>query len=414
MLGQASRATAILLLALTLGCLAPGAAPPVADAPHATPPAEAGGEHANLWLLDGARPSVDASVSGGNEPMVLVDAQHKFVWIGDTAGLHRSADGGATWRDSPFPFVPFVFTDGWSLAQDADGVLYASTTDGPLIGVARSTDGGASWETTVSSKVVDASYIADRPWIAARGHGEVALVWNAGTFEGCSGSTDGAQTFLNRGLPGYMTANFGNLVVDGLGRYYGSNGATLDRFTVSCRGPYPLRLPPSGAQIFTQVAVDSADHQYVAQPSPDNARMEARGFAHMSTSGAKTLVVSDPVLRSNTFGAIAAHGGELAVAWYGTETPGDPTADGFPGAWNVYVARIQGFWTDAPTVTVTRLTTAPNHVGPFCMSGVTCTSNRALGDYMSVAYDDAGNLHVAYVADTAGVQVRYAYLPAQG
>src|SRR5439155_6916440 len=90
--------------------------------------------------------------------------------------------------------LPGEFTDGVALAQDDAGTLYASDTDGSFIAVASSKNGGATW-TTVENYVAGASAIADRPWLAARGDGEVTLVWNAGQVEMCSRSTDGGVTF---------------------------------------------------------------------------------------------------------------------------------------------------------------------------------------------------------------------------
>lgn len=96
----------------------------------------------------------------------------------------------------------------------------------------------------------------------------------------------------------------------------------------------------------------------------------------------------------------------------GSTTAGNP-AGAFTGSWDVYVARVTGFWTSSPSVTVTKVTTEPNHVGGFCMSGIACSTgggDRDLLDYMGVTYDASGALHVAYGHDgsTTNAVVRYA------
>lgn len=403
----------LIVLALA-GCATPAVVP--ADAPAAPGP-DAPAAHGNLWLLDGPRPALDATVSRGAEPSILADAHGPFLWIGDTAGLHRSIDGGASWTTSSYPFLDGAFTDGWALAQDDDGALYASTTQGQVSGVARSHDGGATWDLTPSRFLTEAAPVSDRPWLAARGHGEVALVTNAGATETCAYSTDGALTFPTRG-PLSGSPNPGNVVFDRQGRVLYANDATIVRTATPCSiGHAALALPPHGAQIFVQLALDAQDRTYTALPTPGNSGMMIAGWSQFSPATLKTLVVSPPLLKGNTYGAISVQGDEVAVAWYGTETGGSFTSPGFQGSWNVYVARVHGFWNATPTVTYTRLSTSANHVGDFCFDGISCTTgsgDRDLLDYFGVDHDAQGNLHVAYGDDSNGVTVRYAKLASLG
>lgn len=411
------RLLVLTLLALPLaGCLQ--AAPPAHVAP-ATPDDAHEPDARNAFLLDAPRPFT-ASVSRGAEPSILVDQAGRWIWIGDTSGLSRSEDGGATWTRSPNPFLPGLFGDGWALAQDADGALYAATTQGHLIGVARSDDGGATWATTASSLVTDAAAVADRPWLAARGAGEVALIQNAGVDERCSFSRDGGQTFLARNRPGYATPNPGNAVFGPDGALYFHNGARLFRFDAPCEGiPRSVAEAPSGVQIFAQVDVDEAGHVYTALPTSNNGAMTLRGTLGVQGFTRKTLVVSPPALVGNTFGTVSVFGDQVAVAWYGTERGGDFQDAAFDGAWNVYVARVQGFWTASPTITYARLSTEPNHVGDFCVNGIGCSTgdgDRDLLDYFMIDHGPDGALHVAYGHDGTGAraEVRYARLPPSG
>lgn len=405
----------IVLTALALtGCFVATPAPVPVPAPAPSEASAAPVASPNLWLIDGPYPLLDVHVSGGAEPSILVDHAGAFVWIGDTAGLHRSSNGGATWTNSPVPFAPGGFTDGWSLAQDADGVLYASTTQGELSGVARSKDFGATWDVTPSRFVTEAAPISDRPWLAARGHGEVALVTNADAAETCAYSTDGATTFLSR-MPVAGNPNAGNVLFDSAGRVVFANDATIYRSGAKgcTTGHTAMNLPAHGSQIFVQLGIDAQDRIYTALPTPGSSAMTIVGYPYFTGAGMKSLVVSPPELVGNTYGAISVHGDEVAVAWYGTQTPGDYNAVGFSGSWNVFVARVQGFWNATPTITYARLTLTPNHVGDFCFDGIGCTSgDRDLLDYFGIAHDAQGNLHVAYGDDYTGYGVRYAKLAA--
>jgi hypothetical protein len=144
--------------------------------------------------------------------------------------------------------------------------------------------------------------------------------------------------------------------------------------------------------------------------------MQLRGFSSWSASTYKAITVSNATIRSSTYATVASRGnGEVAVAWYGSTTAGDPSST-FSGSWDVYVARVTGFWTATPSVTLEKVTSVSNHVGGFCMNGITCLpgTDRDLLDYFGIAYDAAGNLHVAYGHDgaTSSPSVRYAKLPA--
>ena len=407
--------TIALLLALPLaGCFEPEPARGVvagADDAQRDAPGVAVAP-SNAFLADAPRPP-GAAVSGGAEPSILVDRDGAFILVGDTSGVYRSVDGGATWSRASVPRLGGLFNDGWALAQDDVGRLYASTTNGQIIGVAISDDDGATWRAS-TQQVVGAAGVADRPWLAARGDGEVALLYyGAPTGEMCVRSLDAGETWPDRGL-GWSGPNAGNAAFDSKGNLYYSNGDQVYRFTMACRAaPSARPLPPSGAQIFTQIAIDGEDRVYAAQPTANNGAMTLRGFSAWSTLAYKDLVVSPPEVASNTFATLSAHGDEVVVAWYGSETPGNPAIATYEGAWNVFVARVTGFWTDTPTIEYARLTTDANHVGDFCMGGVSCTNgDRDLLDYFMVDHAPDGSVHVAYGHDgtSSRAEVRYAHV----
>ncbi|HVM45753.1 MAG TPA: hypothetical protein VM582_07430 [Candidatus Thermoplasmatota archaeon] len=385
-------------------------------------------------VLSGPRPTT-VYVADGAEPTILVDKLGRGMLIGDERGVLRSTNGGQTWVRVFIPWIPGnVFGsgifDGWALAQDDAGTIYASTTNGAIINVARSQDGGATWQLTASTFVVEGSpRIADRPWLVARGNGQVAMTWNDGGWEQrCAYSTDGGLTFPTRsvpvlaaaepigGIPAFMST--GHLVFAGNG---GIGGAadTLYRYSAPCaNAPLALAIPPHGDQLMTAVATDADRGIYLATPRPGNGAMQLIGFNGFTLNGHKILEVSPPALQGNTYGTVATRPGEIAVAWYGTTTAGNFQNPGFAGQWHVYVARVTDFWSASPSVHLTQVTTVPNHVGDFCMQGTRCdvggNGDRDLLDYFQITYDAAGDLHVAYGHDgaTSIAQVHYARLPA--
>lgn len=378
-------------------------------------------------------------VSDGAEPHILVDRLGRSILVGDQLGVSISLDGGQTWFPNTPPFIPghdpifgIGIYDGWSLAQDDAGTIYASTTDGAIINVASSRNGGLTWDITPSTFVVDPGVIADRPWMAARGAGQVAVTWNEGGFwQRCAFTTNGGLTWSRTvpalttnglpigGIPAFHTG--GRLVYAGNGGVGGA-AETLFRYPTAspCAGVMQeLDLPPVGDQLSTHVVTDPSGGIYLATPTPDNKAMTIVGYQGWDASTMKRLTVSPPSLLGNTFGTIAIRGnGELSVTWYSTAWPGNFQNPSFNGHWNVTNARVKDFWSATPTIVFQQVTTQSHHVGDICMLGTNCDVNgqgdRDLLDYFSTAYDAAGNLHVAYAADGATSQARtyYAKLPA--
>lgn len=375
-----------------------------------------GGYTPNLWLLDGVRPPTDNTVSSGAEPSILTDKFGEFVWIGDTAGLHITRDNGTSWQRGNQPFL--IVADGWTLAQDDVGALYFSTTSIGWIDVARSPPGNGGFQTDWVSRFVDAAPIADRPWIGAHGDGEVALVFydfGRTMSETCAHSTTGGVVWHDRSVM-QGTPQAGNLEFDDQGRFYFSNdNGRIYRYDGAClltRQTIEMFPDGKGAQHMIKMDVDDTGF-YSAAPSPGNGAVVLAGSKDIDQYP-RHVVISPPETASNTFATTSVHDGQLAVAWYGSETPGNPNNPNFAGSWNVFLTVVDDFWGD-PVVRHYRLTTEPNHVGDICMNGTGCggASDRDLLDYFMVDHDIWGGIHVAYGHDgaTNNAVVRYAHLP---
>lgn len=398
----------VLLLALLTQPLAPVANASGAGADGGTP--------SNAWLADAPKPK-GSKVSEGSEPMVLTSNAGEAVWVADTTGAYRTSDNGTTWEEVPF-LLDLELLDGVSLAQDAGGTLYAAFLRSGRVEVLRPYDPGEPLGRT--SRVATASAFPDRPWIAAGAEGEVVLLYyDVSTLsESCVRTTEAGLVWPDH-HPAVGAANAGeiDMAEDGSVAYVPSSSQHMRILEDPCLGG-PIRTEPidpadPGAQTLTPV--DHSDGAwYTAAPTGDHSDIMVFG---VQGDTRRSVSVAPPVLAANTFATVSARDGEVAVAWYGSEANGDPNDPGFDGAWNVYVARIDRFWTAEPRISYSRLTESPNHFGDICRDGLGCGSgsedrDRDLLDYFGVDHDDHGGVHVAYAHDGDGddAEVRYAHL----
>lgn len=418
-----SRWAAAILLAATLasGCLA--SAPAATDAPHGSTPAP-GQTHEAAPLIPGIplAPIQATQVSSGSEPVIVADRNGKYLWIGDTSGGHWSDNNGTSWNQmgNYAGGSDIAVVDGWALAQDDAGNLYAGVLRANRVDVVRSADGGKTWNQVGYAAGVSGT--ADRPWIAAKGDGEVALFYFdapavlTGFAEHCARSTDGGMTFVDRDPLAVLPPTGGSAFYDAAGHlFFSSNSGTLHRFDSTCiAGSSSIPMASgTGVDNMIQATADGTD-LYMASATGASASITL--FGSHGAASSKKLVVSSPDLKSNTYAAVSARNGQVAVAWYGSTTPGDPSAAGYSGDFNTYLAVVDGFWDASPRITRYQLSSAPNHHGQICMGGVGCdlsgSTARGLLDYFKLDYDIWGGIHVAFVDDADGAsKVLYAHVP---
>jgi chitodextrinase len=401
------------LLLLLAGCVQPSGSPAGAEREPAAPAAPAPGDAQPLVQLPLVPVAKANAVSRGSEPSILADRNGKYLWIGDTDGGHVSTDNGTSWRSmAPIALGFHFLNDGWGLAQDEAGNLYAADLSENHVDIGRSSDGGMSWNQR--TYLAGVSGVADRPWIAAsKGH-VVLFYFDAplvatGFWEHCAHSTDGGATFTERNpIAGFPQG--GKAFFDDKGRfYYSQSDGVLYRFASCIGGATRIdMIPDAGVNNMIQADVEGTD-LYMAAATDGAARITLAG----SRDGGpvKSLTVSPPELKSNTFASVSVHEGQVAVAWYGSTSSGNPSQASFSGEWNTYLAIVDGFWTDEPSVRTQLVSSAPNHQGFICMGGISCTGGRGLLDYFMVDHDRWGGIHVAYVDDTSGAQVLHVRVP---
>jgi hypothetical protein len=92
--------------------------------------------------------------------------------------------------------------------------------------------------------------------------------------------------------------------------------------------------------------------------------------------------------------------GRVAVAFYGSQTDGDPNQGDFKGTWNVYVNQSLNALGGGATFSQRKATTHPVHYDSICLNGLGCDvsgGDRSLADFFAIDYDPSrGILQVVY------------------
>ncbi|MCU1623853.1 MAG: hypothetical protein JWL79_2698 [Frankiales bacterium] len=129
-----------------------------------------------------------------------------------------------------------------------------------------------------------------------------------------------------------------------------------------------------------------------------------------SCTGGKRAA-SNPKVRVNREGVsttvmpwVAASGlpGRVAIAYYGTESVGDPNQGTFKATWNVYVSQSVDALSAHPHFDQVKATTHPFHYDSICLNGLGCdlsvpAGDRSLVDYFTMEYNrKSGRLNIVY------------------
>jgi hypothetical protein len=99
---------------------------------------------------------------------------------------------------------------------------------------------------------------------------------------------------------------------------------------------------------------------------------------------------------------VAGSGGNVDIAWYGTDSlttnPEDETASA--GAnWYVYMAQVTAANSAAPVITQVKAYDRPMHHGSICLSGLNCVTiqgNRNLADFFEITTDAQGAAYIVF------------------
>ena len=161
--------------------------------------------------------------------------------------------------------------------------------------------------------------------------------------------------------------------------------------------------------IYLTYADTKAYHSYLTTLTAD--KVSACAGANTDESPALTnpgwstpVQVDRGNVRSTVFPWLAANGepGRVAIAFYGTETDGDPNTGAFKASWDVYVNQSLNALSGTPTISQVKATTHPFHYDSICLMGLGCDlaappGDRSLADFFAIDYDPkAKKLMVVY------------------
>lgn len=425
--------TSILLAALVLGggafaALAPGdAAPAIAAAPEAESDSRAGeAAPASLSSFRGgivgtgrlSEPTIEVSpdgrifvtgISGLPSRSPIFEYTDQFGWVPRGVTLTRAGEIGGGDADLEIDSAGRFYHSDLSLAND---------------GIAVSTD-GIDW---IGSPVSHYLPLNDRQWFAHYGDqylyqitnnigvGLVSYRYEIGTPLGEKGAfmapieVPVSPTTCYCGPPGFPTVDQNN------GKFYIPIGApalgtpavtfgaqTLKMFRSDTHGLTFVSYSVTGAGnpvLFPVAAVDEASNLYVAWGEVKNGQHDI----YLSVSKSRGLTWEGPFKVNSAPGThvmpwlVAGEEGRVAIAWYGSDTIGDPNTVAPGTEWRLKYAQSLDAASGSPTFQQWDVLSQPVHRGTVSTGGLTGTADRSLGDFLSMALNPVdGAAYMAFV-----------------
>jgi hypothetical protein len=297
----------------------------------------------------------------------------------------KSADNGHTLVSSPQSGATIPGVDRqWETFLDTDTVLLNYNQQAPRqVVVQKSTDGGLTFGLRVPGSAPNPDFPGPLRSLPAsqnpkhNGQPVAYFPWSTGHDIDLSVSFDGGSTFSTCRAaiaPGTPTL-FTTADSDSQGNLYMAYGENTTFHTYA-------------------TALRNADLAKCSEGTDKNPSANP-GFT-------KPVQVDRDAVRSTVFPWLVAGGapGRVAVAFYGSETDGDPNNGAFKGSWNVYVNQSLNLLSGAATFSQTKATTHPIHYDSICLNGLGCDvsgGDRSLADFFAIGYDRArGILQVVY------------------
>ena len=335
--------------------------------------------------------------------------------------------------------------------RNAQGAFqYAYAGLGPLTGFTTSTSPDNGHTITTAGPQGNTNTAqgggADRQWLTFLDDKTVLLSYNQQAPRNIvvQKSIDGGLTYLpgndtvsspNPDFPGpmrTMPARFVNPGQAGNIAYYGWNSSDADfsyvNFAISDQsglnwsncvvqkipvtdtgglGAFTVADNDEAGNIYLTYSDEKAFHSYLTTLTADKLAGCTDGTADQPTTDpgwSKPVQIDRGAVRTTVFPWLAAGGepGRVAIAFYGTETDGDPNAGTFKASWDVYVTQSLDALSANPAVSQVKATTHPFHYDSICLRGLSCDlsqppGDRSLADFFSIAYNERdGRLSIVY------------------
>ena len=284
----------------------------------------------------------------------------------------------------------------WNVFTDAQTVLLSYNQQEPRnIVVQKSTDGGLTYGPVTAVGGASPDFPGPMRTLPSSfdqgGHHVVFFAWTRGSDVNLSISYDNGATFVDcvaAVAPGGPSTNFATADADSAGNIYIAY-AEKEHFHT-----YLVTLPSSRLGDCDQPIGTAAT---AVAPKNDP---QAVGFS-------TPLQVDRGTVRTTVFPWVAAEGapGRVAVAFYGTQTDGNPNLGTFKASWNVYVNESVNALSPGRTFSQVVATTHPSHYDSICLNGLGCdlsvpNGDRTLADFFAIKYNPVSHrLQVVYNND---------------
>jgi hypothetical protein len=383
--------------------------------------------------VDDSRPASEPGIMVDPLGRIFVNAPPglpgpSYVWRSDDGGSTFVFAGPGTVGASPGGTGVVIGGGDSNLSADAAGNLYFIDLWLANSSTAVSLDGGINWFGQPFGTVP----IQDRPWLAAdpdakRAGNVYSVTEQLGTGIFISIAKPLASVVpsglvypvsvlevsdADRGLVG--TAPAGPIITNQKGDTYnvysvftGSNGSGIGLSklpngaqTTSNSQVTPAMSAHDQTQAFPVIAVDNAadDNLYVVWTDPISAADWEIRFASFNGSTWSNAVT----VGYGVYPWITAEGaGKVDIGWYSAQRSGyngDPNNGAAAHAvWDVDFAQSLNALAATPSFTAPVQAATAVKSGNICTGGTSCSADRELGDFMSIAHDAAGNALLSYV-----------------
>ncbi|MGQ0537285.1 MAG: hypothetical protein ACT4PT_14580 [Methanobacteriota archaeon] len=412
------------------------------------PQPSAGAEPVIAALADGTL--FIAAKAGDQERPNLVEGAG-WLWRSDDRGstwsilrepMHATPLGTAPGTRGPFGSLdPDVVTspDGWVYYLENWGARAPARpppgVPSPIVAqnylVERSSDGGRSRDpvTITATDALEPTAVTDRPWLAAGPDGRLGLYYlfidrtqslvgnGAGVtravFSADHGETWGEPVDVTPRRTGHVHLHARPLVVGGtiFVPYLDIGPLAPGRAGVDLPAAVRVAVSPddgrSWESFFVAAVPEGTGNLLPLQGAADAkgrlflgwAARAGENMALFFTEGSADGHTWNPPVAIQANGThfqpwLAARGdGQVAVAWYGGDSTGDPEDAADDAPWFAFAATRDG--EDSPW-RIGHASEEPVKTGPICVRGGGCTSNHELLDNLGLTYDTSGVLHLAF------------------
>jgi 5-hydroxyisourate hydrolase-like protein (transthyretin family) len=323
----------------------------------------------------------DCAVATGEAKNTDGNYQYAYTGLGALSGFTTasSPDNGHTLIPGGFDVAGGVTDEGggadrqWMTFTDAQTVLLSYNQQQPRnIVVLQSTDGGQTYSPTAAIAAPDPDFPGPMHYIPT--NHTVVMPWTKGGQVNLAISSDNGTTWTDcevapTDAAGSGTAGFATADVDDAGNVYVAWADKTDYHTWLAALP-AAKVPDCNESIA-------------------NVQADANGQPNVKPGWTPPMQMDRNKVRTTVFPWVAAGGvtGRATVAFYGTESDGDPNTSSFKAAWNVYASQTLNVFGAGRNAAQVQVTTHPFHYDSICLNGLGCDidgGDRSMADFFAI------------------------------